>query len=135
MISGKLEVRKLGKLFSTFEWVEEVTIYTYKTLKGYGVSEEMTVTIDVGLKDVNTIEEYNSNVALIKSYIPDVDKLEKNFDGHKIKLTAKQDKNNEICFNMRILDKEVVGKILGCKLIEVKKSYTTLTCEMKLQKV
>lgn len=125
-------LRKLGKKFATLDWVDEVCVYTNKTLKGYSAGKTYE-TVDVVIGDVNTIEEYNGKVALIQNYITDVDKLEKEYDGYRMNLTAYADVNQQksIVFRMRIRDKEVIGAILGCKLVEVKKTYTSLTCELK----
>jgi len=130
---GKIEVKKIAKVFSSLNFVEDVTVYTFKTLKGYFKERGINTTIEVYVGDVNTIEEYETKIALIMGFLPNaINGLEKTYDNVRIRLTLKQNKTNEIVFTMRTENKEVLSRVLGCNMVEVKKSYSTLTCELKV---
>jgi len=130
---GKIEVKKIAKVFSSLNFVEDVTVYTFKTLKGYFKERGINTTIEVYVGDVNTIEEYETKIALIMGFLPNaINGLEKTYDNVRIRLTLKQNKTNEIVFTMRTENKEVLSRVLGCNMVKVKKSYSTLTCELKV---
>jgi desulfoferrodoxin (superoxide reductase-like protein) len=132
MTNGKIEVKKIAKVFSSLNFVEDVTIYTFKTLKGYFKERGVNTTIEVYVGDVNTVREYEDKVEGIMSFLPNTVKgLDKTYDNVRIRLTLTQNKTNEIVFTMRTENKEVLSKVLGCNMVEVKKSYSTLTCELK----
>jgi len=132
MTNGKIEVKKIAKVFSSLNFVEDVTIYTFKTLKGYFKERGVNTTIEVYVGDVNTVREYEDKVEGIMSFLPNTVKgLDKTYDNVRIRLMLTQNKTNEIVFTMRTENKEVLSKVLGCNMVEVKKSYSTLTCELK----
>lgn len=132
---GKMKInKKLIEKISSFDWAKEVNYLVFKTVKGK-TSSWISVDVDCGY--IDSKDEFLTISAQILDDIREIDKLVKIFDGHIIKLKAKDEVNkmNDINFVFGVLGedkkKEIFGAIMDCKLIEHKHTYTSLSCGVK----
>lgn len=133
----KIDDALINKI-SSFDWALGVDVMRYNTVKGDAL-EWISVDVDCGY--IETLDDYQEIVCSILDDVREITHLDKVFDGItlKLKATEKLNKNNDIEFEFHVLkdekgEKQLFGDIMGCKLVKVKHTFTTLTCEMKGKK-
>jgi hypothetical protein len=127
---NRLDFVKIAKRMVSSTYVEDINILTMESLKD--LTKDLDVYIDC--IRIESVEEYNRLLERIMSDIPEVKEYNKGISSGKLELTycEKTDNgNNYIRINIRCYDKDVLGEIVGCKLVFKDHRYTTLSCELK----